>query len=840
MARNEKGSRNRGLPPYVRKQIEEAATGSFPTVSRTSVDNRHGRYNVAFNDTSALRFGFHAGGEFNPTVSDSTIGYSATSLYSWWPIENFGISGSRTSTPDLGLASLSIFASGAWGTGYTDPQYQSQTNLVSAHLLAYTSGADYAFLASGSNLGNIFDFSPNSPFSFAAHVNFDTFPQTYNAVVWRGVANFAFADWEVMVTDTGKIIAAVFQNTTGKHRVAETAAGLITAGTWYHITVTFDGTANFQFYLNGILQSSSVTFDNGWPSFSSSTNGRFGIGQMYDGDFVGLTPGTTNLYVDQIAIFGRVITAAEAMVLAKGHQNGVVISTGLPVSSQYLTSEITTGIVTGSYVKSGIGDKWIAVNQSGEDLHAFVDSDHAAMDGMALASVSASYGSFYKTGSSIVDAGPGFQQSLWDKTKIEIDLTPSIDHSFGITNFTSGSSSFSMAYFNRTTKRWSGVGSGIEPINYSGTTLTKTSIENLLTFFNEKAVGFGGGLTYQANSLQTSGAYILGNPISNFGFPFHEKYSGSSDTTFLMSDYINEPFLLEKVVVYWSGAYENGTSGIYSSVSNFTTANTFFILNERNSPYPFKVTQTVGFISGTTAIPVLDYNITSSLSSSKVRDLVTWLQIVKNAQLPEPFSLYSKKFIEGREKVYTSEDNFSGQLVMSGVVKNPLEFTKGMSTILTSQGAAPFNTTGQLGPEYFETWKETGRNNTGDRGRNWKNTLLTPEVVGSFNVTNLRGGQTSVTVNKQYYKNNAYILLPTDRLIFGWQVNHLLDAWNYYAGLPVYNGNGPKLSFSSAGIHKVVLYGSLLRVGQNGELQEYHDTLNQHLTSVSIHEVIGS
>jgi hypothetical protein len=73
-------------------------------------------------------------------------------------------------------------------------------------------------------------------------------------------------------------------------------------------------------------------------------------------------------------------------------------------------------------------------------------------------------------------------------------------------------------------------------------------------------------------------------------------------------------------------------------------------------------------------------------------------------------------------------------------------------------------------------------------------------------------------------------LLPTDKLTFGFQL-----PWNNDNNI-----NSNSLSFLTTGINKIILYGSTLRLNpETNQLEEYHDTLNQLLSSNSIHEVIG-
>jgi len=84
-------------------------------------------------------------------------------------------------------------------------------------------------------------------------------------------------------------------------------------------------------------------------------------------------------------------------------------------------------------------------------------------------------------------------------------------------------------------------------------------------------------------------------------------------------------------------------------------------------------------------------------------------------------------------------------------------------------------------------------------------------------------------------RTNPYLLHPQDNLIFGWQLPTDLNIDQYFGpfgSLPTINNEGPKLTFAQAPA-KIILYGSYIREGK-----EHHDTLNQLLTSNTIHEDI--
>lgn len=56
MARQEKNTRIKGLPPKLFLQQKDARTGSMPSIARIASDNRTGKYNVQFDDLSTIIF----------------------------------------------------------------------------------------------------------------------------------------------------------------------------------------------------------------------------------------------------------------------------------------------------------------------------------------------------------------------------------------------------------------------------------------------------------------------------------------------------------------------------------------------------------------------------------------------------------------------------------------------------------------------------------------------------------------------------------------------------------------------------------------------------------------
>ena len=500
----------------------------------------------------------------------------------------------------------------------------------------------------------------------------------------------------------------------------------------------------------------------------------------------------------------QVLVFNDSSVLDLQLTTSINIPSCLPVGSQYLTSELTTGISTTGVVQRGIADKFlIPVTPSSSSFEPFDDHCNPASDAISTRE------QFYLTGSEVSLVGEGFETPLWSKTKFEIDITPVNDSAFGIQNYTSGSSNYLMSYWNKDTRRYEGVGSGKEFSTY----ISERNEAGLLHFLSEKAIGFGAVLDEgTVSSTIVSASYLVCNPISNFGFPSSEKYEATSSCLIPMNRYISEPFLLEKVVLYFSGALNNHTYiGSYACIS------TFFILNQRGAQINNLDISLTYNSASVSLIPL----VSSSHNLHSTRDLVTWMQISKNANSGEPV------YDEGlrREATYNSlfgsaplRSEFSRQFVVSGAVKSAIKYDQGYNCIINVTSDV-----NQKTAEYAESFNVSGRNLIGDNGRSFLNPDTSPTVVGNARFSSFWTSPITRQINKSYSKVNPYLLLPTDKLIFGWQLPYSYLTFNENSSdLPMYPGAGPALTASMNGVHKIIFYGSLLR-----DNKEFHESFEQ-------------
>lgn len=871
MSRQEKRSRMRLLPPKIQLQQRDALTGSYPTNSRFSTDGRTGNYSTNFDDTKTINFTEIKSGL---TAIEGTYGFEANLIhYQRWSSNEFvdtfqnefRFKQTYVGTPfsaDINEAIQNI------NDEATDNQMIVQMAEVDSKsipdgpypdikAIAFTKDdAQYAYIDyyqtdPGANYKNIF----KRPFSICVWI----FPTIEDKdveypILFQGMFNAAEeilpqSVWQLLIIDERIEFRIYNQGKSEQYGYARTEDPILSQE-WLQVCVTYDpnlGNDPISIYINQIEQ----TLETDYEAFTGfiCQYEQLIVGRYYYDD--GFNPAIDNRYVGLISeIFytGKRLSIEEIGILDDALKSGVsiidytqIISTkesgyipgiGLPESSIWLQQPDAQDILslTGSSMYSATGsvkpniiDGLPFIHFSpGQELTPFRDHAQPAVDGKS------SNNPFFATGSAVTDVGEGFSGPLWSKNKIEIDLTPSIDHSVGISNNTSIDNNYPMMYWNNDSKTYEGIGTGKEFSNY-----LNTSLNGMITFLNEVPIGFGHTLDNGGVAVSFSTAsYYLGKSISNFGFPMHPKFHGTGSNEISLSNYISEPFLVEKIVLYTSASLSLNN---YFQLNSRGCVTTFFILNQRKGSY--NSIQTINYYSSSNDIKTYStgVSIPSTYNNSYIettRDLVTYLQISK---IPNTsFELFEEGM--KRELNYVKPINppglqFTQQLVVSGTIKSPIQTSVSVPFLANTPGVADPNNTVTI----IEKWNASGRR--GDfspNGRDYIGAVQGPNNIGQATIGPPGGvpSQYVVNINSNVSKTNPYILLPTDRLLLGWQVPHYNVFNNFFSNV-VYNGAGPTLTFSKNGINKLILYGSYIREGR-----EYNDGLNQLLSSDGIHEVI--
>ena len=758
MARTLKGTRARGLPSKVLLSQRQDATGSFPTVWRTSSDNRTGRYPVFFNDDKVIRF--------NQPVTDAGIFV--------------------TTYPDYEEKVVTVGSLGYPSSSYSIVFDNPFVGLPTVVITELTSNPNTptvnAFIKDQTVTGSYVNFSAPFEGTFAYRAIYQSTAGTPVNVL----RSPRYTDQYSLVVNQN----VQFKDTNNAY-VTFSDFGTVPANNY----VTFYDSTNSN--LADISSSLSGSTNTSIQVTGSSTvNGIITL------QYMGFGPTTASVDVKGI-VYPLVMTpqAIDAGLSEEAKND-------LYKQPYFSGSEIfNRPIVASGSMKKDVSDTFVTFTP-GQDIEPFQDFANPEVDAK-ISNVTSSNYQFFATGSLVETTGLGFQQPLWSKNRIEIDITPAAEQTF--TLYKSASvGSYPMGYWNPNTKLYEGIGTGKGIDSYqSGLTGLKESLD-FQTFGFAPSVDDGIAL-----KAFPAGAYnIIARPISVFGFPYDTKFQPTSSQLITGESIISEPFLLEKLVLQISGTLTIpavSTTGIM----------TFYLLNRR-STLPNKVVgeQTIGYIASSST------NVLSTTTSSISTDY--FLDLVDHIQFSLSTSLDTRGFLLNREAVITKPSPWTGtvslQFEMKSVVKSPVGYEESFLMPFSGSLYAAYNCVKCK-------LNSSGRNQVIEvNGRDWKNSFEKPVVIGTA-AENIGGANDSFPVNSEYVKKNPYLLLPSDQLIFGFQLpsSRINDEATHST-----------FKFATTGINKIILYGSTLRLNpETNQLEEYHDTLNQLLSSNSVHEVIG-
>ena len=760
MARILKGTRARGLPPKVLLSQRQDTTGSFPTIWRTSVDNRTGRYPVFFNDNKVV--------QFNQPVTN--VGITVT-IYPEYEEKVVTIGSTGNPVNQSNPITFDYSFSGTPFVVLTELTPNTNTPTVNAFIDSLSfSGMTIKFSApfEGTIVYRaLFQSSPGSPVNV---LRSPRYTNQYSLAVVNGA-----------VFDTNNIL--------GNPNTADiTFSDFGSVPTENYVTF-------YDFYTNNQANISS--------SISVVTNTSVQVTGSAPGDvvlyYMGVGTSTASIDVSGIvyplvmtpqAINSDLSPEAKADLYKQPYFSGSVI--------------VNQPIVASGSMQKGVSDIFVTFTP-GQDIEPYYDITNPEVDAK-ISNVTSSNYQFFATGSLVETTGLGFQQPLWSKNKIEIDITPTTEQTF--TLYKSASvGSYPMGYWNPNTKLYEGIGTGKGIDSYSGDLSGLEQALDEQTFGFHSSIDFGGiilGLPQQQYNL-------YGRQISNFGFPYHPKFQATSSQQINMSDYLSEPFMLEKICLEISSSMNvAGISGLSPAIW------TFFLLNQR--PYlqnKFSLPQDIQYQFGGAGAP--STFTTSSLTTSTINDVVDIIQMALSTSLDTKGYLIRELLIQNSGGSF-----YNGQWIMSSSVKSSVAFEEGISYAFSGSISD--------GKLVIPKLNISGRNQIESaNGRDWVSTFNSPNIIGTGSYY-INSYDNPIEINSAYTKPNPYILLPTDKLTFGFQLPWQNDN----------NINSNSLTFLTTGINKIILYGSTLRLNpETNQLEEYHDTLNQLVSSTSIHEVIG-
>lgn len=500
---------------------------------------------------------------------------------------------------------------------------------------------------------------------------------------------------------------------------------------------------------------------------------------------------------------------------------GLNIGPMMPVSNSFTDLELTTSLYASGYAKSAISDNWLLTNNPGQNLTPFRDHQQFALDGGYITASS----SFYLTGSNII----GFTQPLSAKTKIEIPLISKTSSFIAIVNGTGLRNNYPMGYWNFVSGTIEGIGTGKEWHTYC-----TSSLNYIQSLLHEQCIASVGGLFESTTINYSPLTSTNGQQISNFGFPYEAKYTATASQILPLSNYISEPFLLEKVILELSASFcvNMGFQG-GTDVLDIIGILNFYLLNQR-SPWTQESSEGFQNIQYKIAPATATTFSTGCFITGSIREVIGSLgyAFCGLGFLSDPYNNFlMNKYgtIDGYHICNTGSLYFNDKIYISGTINNPL-MSEGQIPILLSNKSF-----GGTVENYILSKNEnSSRNGTQfTSGRSWLSELSNAEKLS----TSQDGfSYSGVTYAK---KNNPYLLMPTDNLALAIQLPYDKDLYtNTLLGTSYFNSTGSKLEILPFE-GRIILYGSTLKVGDKGDFVENHDTLNQLLTSNVIHEVIG-
>lgn len=389
-----------------------------------------------------------------------------------------------------------------------------------------------------------------------------------------------------------------------------------------------------------------------------------------------------------------------------------------------------------------------------------------------------------------------------------------------------------------------------------------------------------------------AGAY---KPITSAGFPFSGQYHATSSQYIVAKDIgITKPFLLEKcsidfdvnlriakattgpyVTIMSYGENDNPkTSKVIYSVGNIRRINipSFFLLRQFRDNFSKKIT--VSYSTGSTAPSNgrLEYNVTipgnyylnsGSNESTYVtdsRELITYGQfsyfLTASGGLTygsNYTSIYPEDLIDrglkgdtniikeygtGIDDVTKESYIMSESIKINFPVRNCSQFPDRFTTQVYDQSTG--ETVTQRASRGVIMGKRIGTGTESDLKypRSLFNGVGSQDLGGTIHIPAPTIPNTTLAYQKRVakaetlVKDSAYLIMPDDKLIFGWQFPPSSRAGQRNPGS---SDQANREGMELIGKSKLVLYGSQVK-----DNKEIHEGLNQNLSSNNINEVIGN
>ena len=171
------------------------------------------------------------------------------------------------------------------------------------------------------DLGDTFDdiiAGADKKFSMEIWINPDTVSESSQHLISKqGDSNFSENNREFYIKLSNDEVSsfASFNPSTAQSRQYTTSSANLTAGSWHHIVLVYDGSIDaagrFTFYVNGQNEAATVTYSNGSWGDIQDTAARFAIGAMVGANVANSPLAPYNGKVSNAKVYSRLLTAAE-------------------------------------------------------------------------------------------------------------------------------------------------------------------------------------------------------------------------------------------------------------------------------------------------------------------------------------------------------------------------------------------------------------------------------------------------------------------------------------------------------------------------------------------------
>jgi len=524
--------------------------------------------------------------------------------------------------------------------------------------------------------------------------------------------------------------------------------------------------------------------------------------------------------------------------------------------------------VTGSVVP-GVGDSLAQVRNPHpvENLGPFVDFNKPSYQTT----------DFFLTGTS-PEVLPNFSSPLKSKTIIRIDLSSSDDHTM-TRNFSNrndlsdpggeffGIDNSGFSYFNFVTKTWEDIGFFDPATGVSLKGLTKGAPDWAVEISNANPVNiFASGTELwcqqftapdmepqytDTDRLAKTNLLYVGYPTVTMQAPFANRYHATASQGLKLSNFIAHPFLLEKAVLTFESLearrIQDWSSKSEQSAERYLDEYVFFLYRQQGTD---NVPDSQLDVSGSQRYLICSASMCFYNETLKKDDSID-PHGTDFAPFHSPDFSYNFGLTQGPVPIQTGSWAGSAELKMTAATAGP--FLPGFFRVTGSQNPSDDL---EKNPEIANYWPGgttsrsfLTRSLTGRDQDSWSDPYPVDFGVGTY--ANLfpdslsstahsmdlmkldnrahaplgNGGLDATAGVPASRRTSPYLLMPEDSLIVG--IDSLLGMRDHQFACEL-TGSYLKILGGQASL---TLYGSLVR-----DNSEYHDTLNQPLTSEAIHE----